>query len=185
MINSRILPVLILGLIMSAVFSTPASADRRVLEYDDENVVMRIIVRTPDQLTAFYQGRKFKQNAVDAILSTCVITPLIKNRTYDYLWLELDLWKFEANGKPVKRLDRSYWQNRWQQVGLKTAHQSTFGWTLLPEARDLRLDEGVGGSVTLPMQSAPFKVIANFPTGENKQGPVKQIVFEDVTCQQN
>ena len=52
----------------------------------------------------------------------------------------------------------------------------------MPEVRDLRLDEGVGGSVVIPMQSAPFRVTMNFNTGADKQGPVKTVVFEDLKC---
>ena len=52
----------------------------------------------------------------------------------------------------------------------------------MPEVRDLRLDEGVGGSVVIPWQTQPFTLTANFHTGADKQGKTKTIVFEDIQC---
>jgi hypothetical protein len=52
----------------------------------------------------------------------------------------------------------------------------------MPEVRDLRLDESVGGSVVIPMQSGPFTMTANFHTGLDKKGEIKTIVFEGIQC---
>lgn len=145
---------------------------------------MRIILRTPDQLSAFYQGREFSQGAIGKILETCYLTPLIKNKKLEVLWLELDNWRFTVNGKAIPRLKRDYWRNKWRQIGLSQAHQSTFGWTLMPESRDLRIDEGVGGSVAIPMQSQPFTLTAIFKTGHDKKGKTKTITFKDISCLQ-
>jgi len=151
--------------------------------YEDTEVYMRLVLRTPEQLIAFYQGREFKQEAIDKILETCYVTPIVKNKKFDVLWLELDSWQFlDINNKPISRIKRDYWKEQWQEIKLKRAHQSTFGWTLMPEVRDLRFDEGVGGSVILPWQTKPFTVIANFPTGADKNGPVKSVTFKGVEC---
>jgi hypothetical protein len=150
--------------------------------YEDDQVRVRIVMRTPDQLTAFYLGRGFNQAAIDKILETCFVTPIIHNKTLDVLWLELDEWQFRQGDKVIARIKRDYWPQRWREAGLPQAHQSTFGWTLMPEVRDLRLDEGVGGSVVIPMQTRPFKLTMQFHTGADKQGPVKTVVFEDLVC---
>ena len=71
---------------------------------------------------------------------------------------------------------------KWRKAHLPLAQQSTFGWTLMPEARDLRLDENVGGNIVLPWQSRPFTLRANFSTGADKQGPHKTIVFGNIEC---
>jgi hypothetical protein len=153
--------------------------------YEDEQLKIRIVMRTPDQLRAFYIGRGFNQAAIDRILETCFITPVIHNKTVDVLWLELDEWQFSRGDKIIPRIGRDYWPQQWRETGLSQAHQSTFGWTLMPEVRDLRLDEGVGGSVVIPMQTGPFRLTMKFHTGADKQGPVKTVVFEDLQCVRN
>ena len=172
------LPLLFAGL----AFQVLALAAEQPLEYEDDEVYMRLVLRTPAQLSAFYQGRQFNQAAIDKILETCFVTPIIRNKTLDVLWLELDRWEFTTDGQAITRLTRDYWPPRWQETGLSQAHRSTFGWTLMPEVRDLRLDESVGGSVVIPMQTRPFTLTANFPTGADKQGKTKTIVFEDIQC---
>ena len=152
------------------------------LKYEDEQVAMRLVIRTPEQLSAFYQGREFNRAAIDHILDTCFITPIIRNKTFEVLWLELDQWRFETRTQAISRIKRDYWPQKWHEADLPQAQQSTFGWTLMPEVRDLRLDESVGGSVVIPMQSIPFTLTANFPTGMDKQGDMKSIVFEGIQC---
>jgi hypothetical protein len=157
-------------------------AENKRLEYEDADVFMRLVLRTPTQLSAFYQGREFSQAAIDRILETCFITPIIKNKVVDVLWLELDLWRFSVDGRPIQRIGRDHWRKAWQDVGLPQAHRSTFGWTLLPEVRDLRIDESVGGSVMIPWQSQPFTLTAVFPRGADRQSEPKTIVFEGIQC---
>lgn len=150
--------------------------------YEDDEVFIRIVVRSPEQLTAFYLGRGFNRPAIEQILQTCFITPIIHNKTLPLLWLELDQWRFSRGATDIARIKRDYWPDRWRQAGLPQAHQSTFWWTLMPEARDLRLDEGVGGSVVIPRQQQPFTLTMNFHTTADRQGPVKTVVFEDIEC---
>jgi len=177
--NSRIVTLLL----SVALLSQPAAADKKnPLEFEDEQVSMRLVLRTPEQLSAFYQGREFNQAAIDSILAACFITPIIHNKTLDVLWLELDNWQFDTGERAIARIKRDYWSEKWREAGLPQAQQSTFGWTLMPEVRDLRLDEGVGGSVVIPMQSQPFTMTANFHTGLDKKGTIKTIVFEGIQC---
>jgi hypothetical protein len=151
--------------------------------YEDESVLVRLVPRTPEQLAAFYIGRGFKQDAIAKIHETCFITVIIKNKTIDVLWLELNNWLFTGHGQPIERIDRSYWKQKWQAVNLPLNHQSTFGWTLLPEVRDLRRDESVGGNVVIPRQIKPFKITMQFKTGANKSATVKTVSFENVQCE--
>jgi len=153
--------------------------------YEDAQVSVRVVMRTSDQLTAFYLGREFNRAAIGKILETCFVTPIVQNKTLDVLWLELDEWQFSRGDTVIPRIKRDYWLDKWQEVKLPKSHQSTFGWTLMPEVRDLRLDEGAGGSVVIPMQTRPFRLAMNFRTGADKQGPVKTVVFEDLKCVTN
>jgi hypothetical protein len=159
--------------------SPPTPSDVR---YEDDSVFIRIVQRSPEQLTAFYLGRQFNRAAIAQILDTCFVTPIIHNKTFDVLWLELDHWQFSRGEERIPRIKRAYWPEKWDQSELPQAQRSTFGWTLMPEVRDLRRDESVGGSVVIPWQQQPFTLSMNFHTGADKQGPVKTIVFEDIRC---
>jgi hypothetical protein len=159
--------------------SQPAPSGPR---YEDDSVFVRIVQRSPEQLTAFYLGRQFNRAAIEQILDTCFVTPIIRNKTFDVLWLELDDWRFSRGGENIPRIKRDYWPDKWEQSHLPQAQRSTFGWTLMPELRDLRLDESVGGSVVIPWQEQPFTLIMNFGTGADQKGPLKTIVFEDLEC---
>ncbi len=150
--------------------------------YEDNEVAIRIVLRTPEQLTAFYLGRGFNRSAIDRILDTCFITSVIHNKTLPLLWLELDHWRFKRGAEEIHRIKRDYWREQWRETDLPQAHRSTFGWTLMPEARDLRLDERVGGSVVIPKQTKPFTLIMNFHTTADKQGRVKTVAFEGIEC---
>ena len=171
-----------LWLILSVFAVTAYAAEKAPVEYEDNEVYMRLVIRSKDQLSAFYVGRGFPQNAIDEILKTCFITPLVKNKTHDALWVEPDSWNFKSDNKPIPRIKRDYWDKPWKDTGLSLAHQSTFGWTLMPETRDLRIDEGVGGTIAIPMQETPFTLKARFNTGLNKEGKTKIIEFKDITC---
>ncbi len=173
----------ILAISVSHTSSYAATAKDNRSRYDDKNMTVVIGSRTPDQLAAFYTGRGFDQASIDAITKTCFVFGMVKNKTYDLLWLTLDDWKFfAADGSQIKRIKRQDWTKIWQRTGLSPAHQSTFGWTQLPESRDLRQHESVGGNVIVEWQDKPFKVIANFHTDKNKSGKPLSITVENLTC---
>ena len=75
-----------------------------------------------------------------------------------------------------------FWKKIWKEAGLSMAHQSTFGWTLMPEMRDLRFDESVGGSIVIPKQTRPVTLVARFNTGLDKEGKPKTITFKNISC---
>lgn len=158
------------------------SATPNFTEYNDDEVYMRLVIRTTDQLSGFYLAREFPQTAIDEILKTCFITPIIHNNKFETLHIEPDSWVFISDNKPVERITRDYWKKTWAKITLSPAHQATFGWTLMPESRDLRLDEGAGGSVAIPLQTGLFTLKASFRTGINKHGKIKTVTFRDITC---
>ena len=171
-----------IGLILLVITMSCYGETEGPVGYEDDEVYMRLVIRTKEQLSAFYVGRGFPQNAIDEILNTCFITPLIQNKTFEALWVEPDSWIFTIDNKPIQRIKREYWKKLWTDLGLSLAHQSTFGWTLMPEIRDLRIDEGVGGNIAIPMQSKPFTLKAQFNTGLNKEGNPRIIEFRDISC---
>ena len=74
--------------------------------YEDDAVLIRVVQRSPEQLTAFYLGREFNQASIDQILGTCFITPVIHNKTFSVLWLELDNWQFSRGAEQIPRIKR-------------------------------------------------------------------------------
>jgi len=169
-------------LILSAIINACQADTSNPLLYEDNEVYVRLVLRSTEQLTGFYTGREFPEKAISEILKTCFITPIVKNRTLEALWIEPNTWVFSRKNKPIERIKRNYWKKIWQDNGLSLAHQSTFGWTLMPETRDLRFDEGVGGSIVIPIQTEPFTLQAHFSTGLKKEGKPRLITFKNISC---
>jgi hypothetical protein len=163
--------------------ATPAKPEDGISRFIDKDLTVVIGSRTPEQLSAFYTGRGFNQASIDAITKKCFIFGLVENKTYDTLWLVLNDWKFyAADGSEMKRWKKDDWLEVWQKTGLSQAHQSTFGWTQLPENRDLRQHEHVGGNVVVEWQEKPFKLVATLKTGADKSGKPRIITVENLTC---
>ena len=183
----KILNALVLAVLHSTVIAAsvdePTSADNQV--YKDDEVYLRFVQLTPRQIGSFYEGREFKKEAVDKLMKSCYVTVIVNNRSDDFLWVDISKWEFSLNGKKIVQQDRNYWNKQWDEINLKQAHRSTFNWTLMPAVRNLYPNEDVGGRIPIPMQTEPFTVVLNFPTGENKQGKVKSVKMENVICKQD
>jgi hypothetical protein len=168
----------------------PAVSGRAAAAKDDsnrvelENAVLKMIVipRTREQMKAFYEGRGFPKPAIAAIAEACFMTVIVKNKTDKVLWLELDNWQTSSAAADAKRLNRGFWKQRWENLDVPMANRSTFGWTLLPERRDLRAGEGVGGNITLTYTDQPFKLIAQFSRGEDKQDSPITVQLDQLQC---
>jgi hypothetical protein len=150
-----------------------------------EDFEMRVIPRTPDQMSAFYEGRGFGKEMLMAIRAACLMTVIIRNRSSRIVWLEPGRWRLTTvTGQSVRRLTREHWRATWEGIKAPLAHRSTFGWTQLPTVRDLRPAEPVGGNLALVPVSGPFTLEARFATGENKKGPEWVLKIPDLSCPQ-
>ena len=152
-------------------FAQQSSGEHAV---EQDWVSFRLIPRTPDQVRAFYAGRSFPEGAIDLLAKHCFVTVIIENRSPDILWLDLGDWRFIAADLAPQRRDRSYWQDQWQRLDLPPANRATFGWTILPEVRDLYPTESVGGNLTLDDGAGPFSIEAHFQTGPDRKGVENQ-----------
>lgn len=131
-----------------------------------EGLSFSVEARTADQLTAFYTARGLPADAVAEITRHCFLTVGIRNTRTDTVWLIPARWRFvDANGRSLKRVTRAQWQQTWQRLKVPAAAQTTFGWTQLPERRDLQPDEPVGGNIALAMSQTAFTLIAELPLG--------------------
>lgn len=138
--------------------------------------------RTPEQIAAFYIGRKFPAEMVADLRSRCFITVLIRNKGDDILWLDLSQWRFRSPAGAVGRFDRGYWHAHWEALDAPLPARATFRWTLLPEALDFRPGEAEGGNLVLPRTADPYTVEARFDTGAGRDGAPLRLRFEEVFC---
>lgn len=149
---------------------------------ENDDMLFVLIPHTREQMAAFYEARGFPQNAIDRITATCFVTAHIENKSNRVIWLEVEHWMLSSNDREVRRLGADYWQQQWDEVRLPQANRSTFGWTQLPEVRDLQPHEPVGGNIVLPGSTTSFDLEARFFTGKDKRGGMLEVRFENVTC---
>lgn len=175
---------LLLGCFASAAAAEVRTAPpRRDFRATVDGIEFSVSVRTPEQLTAFYSGRRFPDDAVQRLARACFLTVGIRNTRAEVVWLDLAAWRFVgANRSTMRRLDRDYWNRVWQRMQLPAASRATFGWTLLPELRDLQPGEPVGGNVTLEFTPLAFSLEASFVTGAQRQGQTVRIDVPGLVC---
>lgn len=149
----------------------------------DDALEFSVSVRQPEQLAAFYSARGLPPAAIDRITATCFVTAGIHNRSAQVVWLELADWRFETDaGQPVARVTREAWDRTWEQLNVPLAGRATFGWTQLPERRDLQPGEPVGGNVALVAPAGPFHLVARFRTGADGAGVPITLRVEHLVC---
>ena len=155
-------------------------ADVRVSRDD---IRFSLSIRTPEQQAAFYAARGFPEAAIHQITSTCFLTVGIQNHSQQTVWLELANWRIsDAAGQPVARISREAWEATWQRLNVPLASRATFGWTQLPETRDLQPGEPVGGNVAIVAPPGHFQVLARFRTGADGEGEPIEFVVKDLSC---
>jgi hypothetical protein len=152
---------------------------------EDNGLYMFVRLNTPDQMAAFYEARGFPGDAIERLRRTCFVMAHVENRGDNVIWLELKNWHFISARGEIRRLDRSYWDRVWDEIGLPQASRSTFGWTQLPGERDLQPGEPVGGNVILPASDEPFTLHADFLTGKDRRAGMIRARFENLRCARN
>jgi hypothetical protein len=166
--------------------AAPAQAEKpKNPEYENQWLKLRFIPRTPEQMAAFYEGRGFPDRAIEQITGACFMTVVIRNKSDKIIWLDLSDWKFTDGSGKNGRITREQWRRDWERLNVPMANRSTFGWTLLPEQRDLRPGEGVGGNITLVPSRKPLTVDMRFDTGADKQGEPMHIHMQNLRCEFN
>lgn len=175
----KILVALTSSLLAVVAWGAADDADRP-WSFDNGKLRVQATPRTPQQIAAFYIGRKFPSEMVDTLRGHCFITFGIRNRSDAVIWLDQSQWRFEHEGKTLRPLDRSYWKSRWQEMNAPLAAQSTFRWTLLPDRLDFRPGEAEGGNVVLPRVQGPIRLTARFRPEIN--GEPIEVQFDDLRC---
>jgi len=139
--------------------------------------------RSPEQISAFYGARGMPPAALQELSKACFLTVVLHNRRNDTLWLEPAAWRFiDTQGQPIARISRQEWTARWSALQVPLAAQSTFGWTQLPESRDLYPDETVGANISLVSPVGSFSLIARFRTGADGKGKMIELNVPNLSC---
>lgn len=155
------------------------------LRISSADIHIELSPRTPNQMAAFYEARGFPAEMIELLKQQCFITVRIHNQRDDSAWLELANWSFSHAGKPLQRLHRDAWQQRWQDMNMPMSSRATFRWTLLPESLDYLPDEEEGGNIILPRVDGGIVLHAEFKTGADKRGPVITIDSPEFSCAEN
>jgi hypothetical protein len=144
-----------------------------------------ISARGPEQLAAFYAGRGFPESMVQEIQHTCFLTVGIRNERDDVVWITLDKWRFlDDQGHEIHRVTRPDWNARWDKINAPLANRSTFGWTQLPESRDLQPGEPLGGNIAVmpPKGAGKFVLEATLPIGYDNTAAPLHVRVENLQC---
>lgn len=179
------LPVRLTGMLAACLVTASAVAMEKPYRgpfVENDDLLFVLIPHTREQMAAFYEARGFPQNAIARISGACFVTAHIKNRSDRVIWLEVAHWTLSHDGEEIQRLGADYWQQQWDETGLPQANRSTFGWTSLPEVRDLQPDEPVGGNIMLPGSTTHFDLEARFYTGKDKRRGMLEVRFENISC---
>jgi len=167
-----------------AVCATPMAApDDGRLTFREQGFTMAVTARTPDQIAAFYSARGFPRDAVQRLTQACFITVSMRNETGKVVWLEPEEWRIvDRDGHVVNRITRQQWDQLWETMNLPEANRATFGWTQLPDQRDLQPGEAVGGNITLVRIPGEFALTARFSTGQDRKGGVLSMQVPRLKC---
>jgi hypothetical protein len=167
-----------------ALTAVTASAQETAPKRDIQSgVSISVAPRTPAQVATFFEARGFPEAALAPLRAVCFLTMTIHNRSSDVAWLELDRWRLvDAAGAELPRWPRARWERTWDELGLPPARRATFGWTQLPESRDLQPGESVGGNLAIVPPAGEFTLEARFATGAHRDGQELRLQRARLSC---
>lgn len=157
------------------------AAENRWL-FKNQDLKLRIVARSNEQMAAFYEARGFPQESIKNLQQFCFFTVGIANKSNEVILLDLEQWSFHSAEKKFKRYHRNVLKKYWQESGLEKRLISTFRWTLLPEKLDFRPDEHEGGNIVVSRTPLPFNIEARFIKGtENTREEIK-VKLNNIHC---
>lgn len=148
-----------------------------------DGVYLKATVRTPVQMTAFYEARGFPARATAILGKYCFVTVIVRNRSDRVVWLEPGRWTIKAeDGHVTAPMTPAAWSKEWNDVVLPAAQRATFQWTQLPKSRDLQPHEPVGGNLAFHGFTGKFALKMQFATGAMRDGRPIRAEFRGLSC---
>jgi hypothetical protein len=149
----------------------------------EHGVAVRVRPNTPPQMAAFYEARGFPAAALAEVKSACFMTVGVTNERAQVLWLEPRRWILtDADGKKVELIDFDHWNRLWERHQVPAAARTAFRWTQLPESRDLRPHEPVGGNISFKPGKGPYTLNLRFRLGPNRTGGEVKVRISGIVC---
>lgn len=166
--------------------SAPWAQESEALRKTQNGVSVSLSLRKPSGVHDFFEARGFAPNTLDQFKGVCFLGVVVRNLSGEVTWLIPSRWRITGEGgQPLTRVAREDWEAAWEKALVPKAHRATFGWTLLPESRDLQPHEPVGGNLTfLTLKCTPlrFTLEAVFPTQPDQKGKELVFRFENLSC---
>lgn len=167
------------------VVAAKQTVDKKTGRIKSEQQGLRIFVvpRKPGNMAAFYEGRGLPQNAIHHLKDICFMTIGMRQQRRRIVWLEPGRWQFrDQHGKLIKRYPREHWDRLWRKLKVADGPRVTFGWVQLPNARDLRYQEPIGGMIMLEPTTGPISLLMELRTNADKKGPVIRVRLQGLRC---
>lgn len=182
---SWLLMALLVATMPHDAFAAKQAIDKKsgTIKSEQQGLKIFAVPRKPENMAAFYEGRGLPQRAIKHLRNICFFTIGLRQQKQRIVWLEPARWQFrDQHGKLIKRYPREYWDDLWRKLKVGDGPRVTFGWVQLPNARDLRYQEPVGGMVMLEPTRGPITLMLDFRTNADKKGPPIRVTLKNLRC---
>ena len=170
------------ALLWMTAFTAMERTEAAQWQFENEQIVVNAVNRTPDQMAGFYEARGFPKAMIDIARGKCFITFMIHNKSSEVIWLDQTRWRFASAQGAVTRYTRGQWFALWEEMNMPLNARSTFRWTLLPEGIDFHPGEGAGGNVTWEFPQGPFDIEMPFAVGKADSAKSLVVNLKGVQC---
>ena len=105
-------------------------------EWRNDYMSLRLVQRLPDQTRAYFAGRGFKKENVDAIASFCIFQTVYTNistaKEPHVIMHDIRDWRYHYKGLTYRLKPREAWKPVWQKKNVAQPQIVAFEWSLLP-----------------------------------------------------
>lgn len=152
-------------------------------EWRNDYMTLRLIQRLPDQTRAYFSGRGFKPDAVNAIADYCIfqtvytnISSLEHKKTIQH---DIRDWKYRYKGNNFSMKPREEWKPFWQTKDIAQAQIVAFEWSLFPTIQTFEAgDYNWGMSVFNVPHGGSFDLELSWKV----DGKTQSATMKNVTC---
>ena len=189
-INSLFLIVLLnIFVLMNKTLAADPKPDKsatvvknKAYQLKNRKFTLRLVPRSPEQMSAFYYGRGFPAPMVEKIKQLCLVTVGLHNKSKDLIMLDFNNWTFRTKTGTIKRYPNKYWINKFHELKFPKPSIVTFRWTTLNDNYEFQPDEREGGNILLPRVAEPFSIQGTLHITKGTKKTAVPVKFENVVC---